>query len=124
MLAMMVMMAFPLLGIALFFVLPWPSAVPLYLAGVLLSLLLHRAMARSMKLPVRMGRGSLIGQGAEVLSWDGYEGRVRCRGESWHAWARDPPDLRPGERVKVVDLEGVTLEVVSPGSVGERSKER
>ncbi len=113
MLGMMIMMAFPFLGIALFFLLPWPSALPLYLGGVVVSVFLHRAMARSMKLPVRMGRSSLIGQEAEVLSWDHSEGRVRCRGESWHARARDPQSFEPGERVEVVELLGATLEVVA-----------
>jgi membrane protein implicated in regulation of membrane protease activity len=112
MLGMMIVMAFPLLGIALFFLLPWQTALPLYLGGLVLSLLLHRAMARSMKLPIRMGRGSLVGQEAEVLSWDHAEGRVRCRGESWHARARDPQGFDPGQRVEVVELAGATLEVV------------
>lgn len=117
---MMLAMAFPVLGIALFFVLPWTIALPVYLCGTVLSLAMHRAMHKSMKLPLRTGGERLVGESAEVLSWRGHEGRIRCDGESWHAWARNSADLRPGDRVEVLSLEGVTLKVAPRGLARER----
>ena len=46
---------------------------------------------------------------AAVIEWRGGEGRVRIHGEMWHA--RGPAGLHPGEKVRVIRIHGLTLEV-------------
>jgi membrane-bound ClpP family serine protease len=55
------------------------------------------------------GAEEMIGMPAEVVDWAESGGRVRCRGELWNARADKP--LRPGARVRVRRLDGLTLTV-------------
>jgi membrane-bound serine protease (ClpP class) len=43
------------------------------------------------------------------VAWDGAEGRVRVQGEIWRARARQP--LQAGERIRVIEREGLVLVV-------------
>lgn len=105
----MILMVFPLVGLLLFFVLPWPVALLWYLVGLLVSVGLHWVMMRTMRMPVRTGRRGMIGQQASVVSWRGDRGRVRCHDEIWWAVASGAGELNAGERVRVVDVDGLTL---------------
>ena len=58
---------------------------------------------------VRTGVEALIGTRGEVIEECDPRGRVRLRGEIWHA--RCPGGATVGEQVTVVGLEGLTLEV-------------
>lgn len=111
MLVMMLVMLFPLLGLALFFWLPLRAALPLYLAGLAAAAMLHLAMRGAMRLPVRTGREGLMGREAVVLSWAGDTGWVRCGRERWQAVARRGEMVRVGGAVRVVDVDGLTLVV-------------
>lgn len=105
----MILMVFPLVGLLLFFVLPWPVALLWYLVGLLVSAVLHWVMMRTMRMPVRTGRRGMIGQQASVVSWRGDRGRVRCHDEIWWAVTSGAGELNAGERVRVVDVHGLTL---------------
>jgi membrane-bound serine protease (ClpP class) len=74
-------------------------------AGLLLFAL--AALLRARKRPVVTGGEALIGAAGEALSWDGAEGRVRVRGETWRARAGAP--LAAGTTVKVVSRDGLVL---------------
>lgn len=104
-------MAFPVLGIALFYFFPWKTALPYYVIGCGLSVAMNWVMMRTIKLPVRTGMESLIGERVRVIAWEGAVGRVRCGGESWNAVADRKLDLHPGDRVRITRVEGVTLEI-------------
>ena len=58
---------------------------------------------------VRTGAEGLIGASAEVIQRCDPVGRVRLRGEIWHARCSSPADV--GERVRVTRVDGLTLEV-------------
>ena len=58
---------------------------------------------------VRTGAEGLIGATAEVIEDCDPRGRVRLRGEIWHAYCA--PGARVGERVTVTRVEGLTLHV-------------
>jgi membrane-bound serine protease (ClpP class) len=60
---------------------------------------------------VRTGAEGLIGSSAEVIEACAPRGRVRLRGEIWHA--RCDPGAAVGERVRVTGVEGLTLRVES-----------
>jgi membrane-bound serine protease (ClpP class) len=71
---------------------------------VVLALLL-----RSRRRPIVTGNEGLLGAEGEAVAWQGEEGRVRVSGEIWRARASQP--LAPGNRVKVVDRQGLVLMV-------------
>jgi membrane-bound serine protease (ClpP class) len=66
-------------------------------------------LLRSRRRPVVVGGEALLGLGGEVVAWTGMEGRVRVAGEIWGA--RAATELAAGNRVKVVDRDGLTLVV-------------
>jgi membrane-bound serine protease (ClpP class) len=79
--------------------------------GAGLALLAGAAAVRSHGRPVVTGNATLIGRSGEVLNWSAEQGEVHVRGERWRARAAAP--LAPGQRVRVVGREGLTL-VVEP----------
>lgn len=59
------------------------------------------------------GREGLTGAIGTVLSWAHGAGHVQVEGERWQAVSGD--DLQPGDNVKVVAVDGLTLKVKSSG---------
>jgi membrane-bound serine protease (ClpP class) len=57
--------------------------------------------------PATTGQRALIGKEARVLFWAGGTGYVEVFGERWRA--RGEGDPARGDRVKVIDIEGLTL---------------
>jgi len=115
---MMLIMALPLLGIALFFFLPWRTALPIYLAGVVLSAFYHRAMMKAQRRRVTTGREGMVGTTARVVSWSGTRGIVHCNGETWQARGEGGAALIPGTEATIVGVEHLEL-VVRPAAVAE-----
>ncbi|HEY1238702.1 MAG TPA: NfeD family protein [Solirubrobacterales bacterium] len=62
---------------------------------------------------IRTGVEGLIGSSAEVIEPCEPRGRVRLRGEIWHAVC--PGGAGMGERVTVTGVDGLTLEVERNG---------
>ncbi|HEV2549040.1 MAG TPA: nodulation protein NfeD [Stellaceae bacterium] len=71
---------------------------------VVLALLL-----RSRRRPIVTGDEGLLGAEGEAVAWQGEEGRVRIKGEIWRARAARP--LEPGNRVRVIERQGLVLTV-------------
>jgi membrane-bound serine protease (ClpP class) len=65
---------------------------------------------------VTTGAEGLIGATAEVIESCDPSGRVRLRGEIWHA--RCPAGASVGERVTVTGVDGLTLEVEQQNGKG------
>jgi membrane-bound serine protease (ClpP class) len=61
---------------------------------------------------VQTGSEGLIGSTGEVIEACDPRGRIRLRGEIWHARCSSP--VRVGERVTVTAVQGLTLEVQRP----------
>jgi membrane-bound serine protease (ClpP class) len=95
----------PLIGLALFLILPWTVALPLYLLIVAMSLWLYVKIMESMRQPVKTGSEGLLGQVAEV----GPVGSLIVRGERWSI--AQPEGLTPGQQVRIVGFNGLRLEV-------------
>jgi len=121
---MFIIMLFPLLGIGLFLVMPVPAALPLYVVGTGLAFLFHWAMMTSSRSRVTTGRRGMLGMNAEIVSWDGDSGEVRCHGEIWRARVAHVRTLRTGERVTVIACDGLTLTVDVPSLAGGTSGSR
>lgn len=81
--------------------------------GGLLALMIQRAM-RARRNPVRAGHEELLGAVATVRSTLDPEGQIFLRGALWRArLATDAEPRRPGDRVRVEAVEGLTL-IVAP----------
>jgi membrane-bound serine protease (ClpP class) len=74
-----------------------------------LLLLVLAALLRSRKRPVVTGSEALIGAEGETVSWQDSEGRVRVKGEIW--LARSDAPVAAGDRVKVINRDGLVLRV-------------
>lgn len=94
---------------------PWVVALA---GGAFAALLLFalRALVKSRRIPVRMGPSMLIGRQGVALTELTPRGRVRLDSEEWTAEAEPGvrPTVRPGERVRVTGVAGVTLHVTRP----------
>jgi membrane-bound serine protease (ClpP class) len=77
-------------------------------AGGLLMLVVS-LLARSRRRAVVSGPEDMIDDIGPVLDWTGNEGRVRIHGEIWRA--RFDGTVSPGQDVRVVGIDGLTLEV-------------
>jgi membrane-bound serine protease (ClpP class) len=74
---------------------------------LLVLILLMRARRRA----VVTGPEEMLGANGEVIEWSGHEGRIRTHGEIWQA--RSDRTLEPGLRVRVGQIDGLTL-IVEP----------
>lgn len=95
-------LAMPVVGLGLFFVLPFSWALTLYLAGVLVSALIYYKVMEGKSAPVPRGAAALIGQ---IVTTDA-NGCVHYQGEWWTTI----PSL-PNQRVRVVARRDLRLEV-------------
>ena len=55
------------------------------------------------------GTEGMIGEQAEILHWDGLQGKVRIQGEDWSAIARQTIELRKGEQVIIDEVDKLTV---------------
>ena len=104
----------PLLGLALFFVLPLWAALPLYGGLLLVTLLFTIPVLRAARAPVTTGREGLVGARGVTVTEIASAGTVRVRGELWAAEADER--IGVGEAVTVLDVRGLTLTVRRRGS--------
>ena len=93
----------PVLGFGLFFFLPWPIALALYLPLLGGSLWMYAKVWEAMRQPVASGPEALIGADGEALGSD----TARVQSETWRVRCVAP--LRPKMRVRVIAREGLTL---------------
>jgi membrane-bound serine protease (ClpP class) len=68
---------------------------------------------RAHRRKVVSGAAAMIGSAGEVLTWSGTDGEVHVHGEHWRA--RSAGLLRPGQRVRVIGRDGLTLTVEPEG---------
>lgn len=108
MILMLLVMLLPIIGLPMFWILPFGKAFPIYLLFVSLFAGMMRVMRRTMKYPRMTGPESLIGKTAEVVSKtdQGYGPpyMIRLLGEFWSADSEDI--LHIGEMVIIVSVQG------------------
>jgi len=92
--------------------LTWPTILAATAVTAGLMILVLGMAVGSFRKPVRSGREMIVGQRGRVVSWSGGRGRIHVQGEDWQA--EGPGDREPGQSVKIVGLEGLTLQV-EPG---------
>ncbi len=104
----------PLLGLGLFWILPWQAALPTYLVLVGIAAIYGWVTIRTIRQPVKTGREAMVGEEGIVVR-EGPPAVVRVRNELWNARSDTP--IASGEPVRVVGLEGLRLRV-EPGRQG------
>ncbi|MDR5858871.1 nodulation protein NfeD [Halomonas eurihalina] len=92
--------------------LPLIGGVALVAAGLMLWVVTRFMGLR--RRPARTGQEELLGSEARVLEGFQGEGHVRLHGERWNA--RSEVFLQPGQVVRVVDMDGLTV-VVEPADI-------
>jgi membrane-bound serine protease (ClpP class) len=93
------------------------SLVTAYVVG-------RKVLAAHREQPVRAGREELIGAPAEVRTSLDPEGQVWIEGALWRArLTGNGAALRPGDRVRVEAVEGLTLVVLPESPAGSPAKE-
>jgi membrane-bound serine protease (ClpP class) len=89
--------------------------IPLPLIGVLAVLsvafvaLVGGMAARARRRPLVTGAQTVLGAGGELLEFAGGEGWALVQGEHWKV--RGPPQLQPGDRVRVTAMRDGTLDI-------------
>lgn len=82
------------------------SAASLALLAVVLA-----AAVRAHRRRTVTGDAALLGDTGKVLRWSALQGQVQAQGETWQARSTTP--LTPGQRVRIIAREGLTI-VVEP----------
>ncbi|OHV79840.1 nodulation protein NfeD [Ensifer sp. LCM 4579] len=88
----------------------WPVLGGIAIASLAFSLIVARLAFLSHRHRVVTGSEEMIGLSGKVDSWAGAAGYVITHGERWKAVSTEPLD--PGEEIKVVGRDGLTLKVV------------
>lgn len=87
----------------------WPVLGGVAIASLVFSVIVARLALVSRRHKVVTGAEEMIGMSGKVDSWAGAAGYVIAHGERWKAISTEP--LGPGEDVKVVGRDGLTLKV-------------
>jgi membrane-bound ClpP family serine protease len=110
MLIMMILMFSPILGLFLFVILPFWTALQIYIPVLLFGAFVNFKMMKSMKLKVQTGVEEMIGEEAVVIENIDPEGKVKIMDEIWKATAKGNT-FQKGVKVEVIGARGLTLVV-------------
>ncbi len=99
----------PLLTLPVFWILPLAPALSVYGLVVAVSAAIYWYAIQAMRRPVQTGPQGMLGEVGEVTASRGSDLFVRARSEIWRAEC--PARLHEGDRVKVIEVEGLTLRV-------------
>ena len=97
---------FPAAGLVLFALLPFPTALALYLPLTAVLLAFAVPAVRAMYQPATTGAEAMRGREGIVVTTEGRSGMLRYEGELWTYSAPEP--LAPGDRVCIVEIDGLT----------------
>ena len=95
----------------------WSAIIPMVGATALLFLFVVSTALRTLKVPAVIGTPALVGQTGIARGPLSPAGQVMIQGELWQAVARGAP-VEEGARVRVVDVNGLTLTVEKAGEGG------
>ena len=114
----------PVLALPIFWLMPLNLAIPIYTTIALMSGLVYRLIAKSMRKRPETGSESLVGATAEVISKlnpGDLKYLVRSQGELWSA--SSPDILSAGEMVSIAAVDGIRLVVHRNGKSAIPTKE-
>lgn len=106
-----IILSMPFLGLSFFWILPIELAFPIYSIILIISGLLYYAVMKSMKAQVTTGSEGMIGEIGNIVECISCEKLVKIHGEIWNAHSFE--NLKIGEEIKVVNVDGLNLRVIS-----------
>lgn len=89
---------------------PWSVIISVVMVGVLLLFVVLRMVIQARRRPVVSGSAELIGKCGKVLDNCEQEGWASLQGENWRIRSAVP--LERGQKIRVVGVKGLLLEVV------------
>jgi len=95
----------------------WPVIGAIALMGLAFTLFVVPLAVGAHRRKVVSGREQMIGSTGEVSEWRGNRGYILVHGERWKAVSKAP--LRKGQTVRVLSLDGLTLEVEPAADVNQ-----
>jgi membrane-bound ClpP family serine protease len=113
-------LASPALALPLFIFLPFGTALPVYLAVVLVSAFVYLKVVAAMKSRVHTGLEAMTGEEAVVVEDINPEGRVRFGHEIWEATGKGKKFIK-GKKVRIREIQGLRL-IVEPLDEGGRNE--
>jgi membrane-bound serine protease (ClpP class) len=108
-----VILLLPLLSLPVFWVWPLAVAAPVYGVILTVSIWTYVFTMRAMRCPVETGSEGLRHEVGRVIE---AKARVRIHSETWNAVSSEP--LRKGDLVRVVGIDGLTLQVAKIEATG------
>lgn len=91
------------------FQISWSVIAAVLVVSAAFTLVIVRLAVTAYRRKVVSGREDMIGAHGTVLNWSGGKGHVFVHGERWQALAGAP--LKKGQRVRITDLDSLTLTV-------------
>jgi membrane-bound ClpP family serine protease len=110
MILMPLIMVSPFFALLLFYYLPFETALPFYIIILIVAGFYYVVMFRSMRGKAKTGLEAMIGGEALVIEDISPEGKVLFKDEIWTATTRGQ-DIVKGERVKILETQGLVLVV-------------
>ncbi len=101
-----IILLLPLLTLPLFFVLPFSTALPIYLVILIMTWFLYYKILVVMKSKVQTGIEALIDEDAAVVEDINPEGKILVWSEIWSATANGKKFLK-GQKVKICGFYGL-----------------
>jgi len=90
--------------------------IPATVVTTLFFLFIVGAGLRAQRLPVQVGRETLLGKTVSVISSEANRAKVFVEGEYWDAVSDTP--IEPGQSVEIVGIDGLTLKVKPKANTG------
>lgn len=104
-----IFLVLPILGLPLFFILPWGEALVLYAGICVLSAAFYWLIWRTMRRQAATGIEGMMGGIGTVFQCSEGKTKVFYRGEIWNAVSKEPMSL--GERVEIIGFDRLKLVV-------------
>jgi membrane-bound ClpP family serine protease len=98
----------PVFGLPLFWLLPFATALPLYLFILGISILLYFKIFQAMRQEVKTGQEAMLGKKGLVVENIDPEGKIQFTSEIWDAVTKGKRFLK-GEQVRISGFQGLRL---------------
>ena len=110
------LLALPLLGLAVFWLLPLAFAIPVYGVMLAVSLLVYVYAWKAMRLPRLNGVDGMLGASGTVTQVGARTVNLTVYGERWTADVNEEA-FAPGDKVIVTGIEGLRLRIRMLGAL-------
>jgi membrane-bound serine protease (ClpP class) len=92
--------------------------IPATVVTTLFFVFIVGAGLRAQRLPVQVGRETLLGKTVPIVSSEANRGKVFVEGEYWDAVSDMP--IEPGQSVEIIGIDGLTLKVKPKSNTGAK----